>query len=148
MCLNFVQGAKCYAIGSRCILGEKGALARNDALECELHGRFDVWVMQDDKLLVTDLGFPSDEPKQCLALGINQRLATQIAEEKSQQLRSAVLTTQRKCLRCGTQFWMSEHDGSFGAPETGKGYFCPTCIRKETEDSVARKLGVLGYWCG
>jgi DNA-directed RNA polymerase subunit RPC12/RpoP len=58
------------------------------------------------------------------------------------------LTTQRKCLRCGTQFWMSEHDGSFRAPETGKGYFCPTCLRKETEDSVARKLGILGYWCG
>jgi hypothetical protein len=121
---------------------------KNDDLECELHGRFDVWVMQDDRLLLTDLGFPSDEPKQCLALGISQELATRIAGEKSQQLGTSLLTTQRKCLRCGMSFWMSDHGGSSGVLETGKAYFCPTCMRRETEESIAKKLGILGYWCG
>ena len=148
MCLNFVQGGNCYATAGKCILGARGTTARNDALECELHGKYDVWVMQDDRLLVTDLGVPSDEPKQCLALGINQRLATRIAGEKSQQLRTTVITTQRQCLRCRTSFWISEHKGPYGAPETAKGYFCPTCVRLETQESVAKVLGNLGYWCG
>lgn len=148
LCLNFVEGGNCYATGGRCSLGSRGALAKNDALECDLQGKFDVWVMQGNRLLVTDLGFPSDDPKQCLALGINERLATQIAGEKARQSGCTVLTTQRKCLRCDTKFWMSEHVSLSYAAQTAKAYFCPTCIRQETEESVARKLGVLGYWCG
>jgi DNA-directed RNA polymerase subunit RPC12/RpoP len=145
--LNFVQGGNCYATGERCILGARGALAKNDSLECELHGRFDVWVMQNDQLLVTDLGFPSEEPKLCLAVGINRELAFRIAEMRCRQLGTSILTTQRKCLRCGMQFWISEHEGS-SAPQTGKGYFCPACMAKETEESIAGKMGILSYWCG
>ena len=148
MCLNFVLGGNCHATGGKCILGARGASVKNNALECDLQGRYDVWLLQDGKLLVTDLGFPSEEPKQCLALGVNQRLAARIAGEKSQKLGTPVLTTQHKCFQCGTRFWMSQHDGSPGAPETGKGYFCPTCIRQETERSVTGRLGILGYWCG
>jgi DNA-directed RNA polymerase subunit RPC12/RpoP len=148
LCLNFVEGGNCSATGGRCILGSRGALAKNDAVECDLQGKFDVWLMEDNKLLVTDLGIPSDEPKQCLALGINVRLATHIAQEKSRQLGSDVLTTQRKCFQCGVEFWMSEHAAFTDAIQTGKAYFCPSCIRQETEENVARKLGNLGYWCG
>jgi hypothetical protein len=120
----------------------------NDSLECELHGKYDIWVMQDGKVLVTDLGFPSDEPKQCLALGVSQELATGIADEKSQQLGTAVITTQRRCLRCRALFWISEHGASSSALQTAKGYFCPTCARQETQESVTKELGILGCWCG
>jgi hypothetical protein len=146
--LNYVQVGTCYATGGKCILGAEGALVRNNALACELQGKFDVWVMQDDRLLVSDLGIPSDEPKQCLALGINQKLATQIANEKSKGFGTSVVTTQRKCLCCGVPYWMSEHDSFVGNAETRKGYFCPSCIGRQTEDSLAKKLGILGYWCG
>ena len=148
LCLNYVQGGTCYATGGKCILGAEGALVKNNALACELQGKFDVWVMQDDRLLVSDLGIPSDEPKQCLALGINQKLATQIANEKSKRFGTSVVTTQRKCFCCGVPYWMSEHDSSAGNAETGRGYFCPSCIDRQTEESVAKKLGILGYWCG
>jgi hypothetical protein len=148
LCLNFVLGGDCHATGSKCILGPRGALVKNDALECELHGRYDVWVLQDDQLLVTDLGFPSEEPKQCLALGVNQRLAARIAGERSQALGTPILTTQHKCLQCGTRFWMSQHDASSVTPETGKGHFCPKCINQETERTISGRLGALGYWCG
>jgi hypothetical protein len=146
--LNFVQGGNCYATGGKCIFGVKGASVRNDTLACELHGKFDVWIMQDDRLLVSDLGIPSDEPKQCLALGINRKLATQIANEKSKRFGTSIVTTQRKCLCCGLLYWMSEHDSCAGNAETGRGYFCPSCIDRQTEGSVTEKLGILGYWCG
>jgi hypothetical protein len=146
--LNFVQGEKCYATGNSCILGARGAWAKNEALECELQGKFDVWIMQDDMLLVTDLGFPADEPKQCLALGINQALALRIAEEESARLETHASTTERKCLSCGMRFWMSDHDSPFGTAETGRSYFCPNCLKAQTEESLVKTLGMLGYWCG
>jgi len=148
VCLNYVQGGTCHATGGKCILGEAGVLARNDALACELQGKFDVWVMQDDRLFVSDLGIPSDEPKQCLALGINRKLATQIANEKSRGFGTSVVTTQRKCFCCGRSYWMSEHKRSAGNTETGRGYFCPSCIGQQTEQSLTERLGTLGYWCG
>ena len=147
MCLNFVLGGKCYATGGKCALGAKGASVKNEALECELHGKYDVWVLQDDNLLVTDLGFPSEEPKQCLALGINQRLAARIAAEKSEKLGRAVLTTQHRCFQCGSRFWMSEHDAS-ETPEPGKRYFCPTCMRQESKQRIEERLGLRSSWCG
>jgi len=122
--------------------------AKNDAMTCELQGEFDVWVMQDDRLLLSDLGIPSDEPKQSLALGINQKLATKIANEKSQSFRTSVVTTQRKCLCCGVSYWMSEHACSAGNAEVGRAYFCPSCISQQTEESIVKKLGILGLWCG
>jgi hypothetical protein len=148
MCLNYVQGGKCYATGQECLLGVKGASVRNDTLECRLHGKFDVWVMQDGKILVSDLGIPSDEPKECVALGINPTLAVEIGRRRAKHLGTLVQTTERKCHRCGSLFWMSEHDSSSGAAKTGRGYFCPKCIPQETEATMARELGILGHWCG
>ena len=148
MCLNFVIGGNCHATGGKCTLGAMGASVKNETLECELHGRYDVWVLQDNRLLVTDLGFPSEEPKQCLALGINQGLAARIAAEKSQKLGTSILTTQQVCFQCGCRFWVSQHHGSSSAAEPGKRYLCPTCLGKESEGSAAQRLGLLGTWCG
>jgi len=148
LCLNFVQGGVCYATGRRCLLGQEGALAKNDDRKCVLHGKYDVWVMQDNGLLISDLGFPSEEPKQCLALGVNEGLARQITSERSRQLGTMVLTTERRCLRCGTRFWYSDHEIGRRQAETGRGYFCPDCLSHETEETITRKLGNLGYWCG
>jgi hypothetical protein len=148
LCLNFVEGGECYATKGKCVLGARGTSANNDTLECELQGSFDVWVMQDDKLLVSDLGIPSAEPKQCLALGINKKLAIQIAKEKSGRLGTVVSTTERTCFFCNMPFWMSEHDSSHGITKTERGYFCPSCFHGETEENLVRKLGILGYWCG
>jgi hypothetical protein len=148
LCLNFVLGGDCHATGGKCILGARGTFVKNDDLECELHGRYDVWILQDDKLLVTDLGFPSEEPKKCLALGVNQGLAARIAGERSQALGTPILTTQHECLRCDTRFWTSQHDSSSRTLETGRGYFCPKCISQETERTISKELGALGYWCG
>ena len=147
MCLNFVLGGNCSVTGGKCTLGAMGASVRNEALECELHGRYDVWVLQDDRLLVTDLGFPSEEPKQCLALGINQELAARIAAEKSQRLETTVLTTQHRCFQCGSNFWMSEHDTSV-TPEPGKRYFCPKCMHHESRRSIEERIGLQSSWCG
>ena len=148
MCLNFVQGGSCYATGGKCLLGLEGASAKNTDRECLLHGIFDVWVMQDNGLLISDLGFPSEEPKQCLALGINESLAKQIAAERSRKLGTIVLTTERKCLGCGRLFWYSDHENSPRRAETGRGFFCSDCLSHETEQTMTRKLGNLGYWCG
>lgn len=134
--------------GRECYLGEQGASAKNEDSECSLHGRFDVWVMQDDKLLISDLGLPSEEPKQCLALGINQESAKQVVEEKSKQPGTMVVTTERKCFGCGRVFWFSEHETSKAQTGTGRGYFCPDCLGHETEKSIATEFGNLAYWCG
>jgi len=148
LCLNFVRGGGCYATDGRCLLGLEGSSAKNDDRKCVLHGRFDVWVMQDDRLLISDLGFPSEEPKQCLALGINEQLARQIGGERSQQIGITFLTTERKCLGCEKKFWYSDHELSTKQAQTGRGYLCPNCLSHETEDDLTRKLGYLGYWCG
>jgi hypothetical protein len=131
-----------------CLLGDRGVSAKNDVGECELQGRFDVWLMEDNRLLVSDLGFPSEEPKQCLALGVREGLAKRIAEEKSLQLATEIATSERKCLSCRRIYWISDHETSVKQVEIAKGYFCPTCIGKETEETMVRKLGNLGYWCG
>ena len=148
MCLNFVQGGDCYATGAKCLLGLEGASAKNPDRGCVLHGIYDVWIMQDNGLLISDLGFPSEEPKQCLALGINEKLAKQIAAERSRKLGTTVLTTERKCLGCGRPFWYSDHENSPRRVETGRGFFCSDCLSHETEQTMTRKLGNLGYWCG
>ena len=149
MCLNFVKrNGSCCATGDKCLLGEKGTSARNEDNDCPLHGRFDVWVMQDNRILITDLGFPSDEPKQCMALGISEELSKKIALERSRQLGTTVLTTERKCIGCGQPYWYSKHQTKAGQAEIGKGNFCLDCIAHQNEVLLTGKLGDLRYWCG
>jgi hypothetical protein len=147
MCLNYVQGGKCYATRQDCLLGQNGASAPNDSGKCSLHGKFDVWVTHDDRLLISDLGFPSEEPKQSLALGITEDLAAEIARKRSRELGTRIVTTERMCLGCSKGYWYSGHENSKGV-EIGRGYLCPDCLRNETEQGFATKLGSLGYWCG
>ena len=148
MCMNFVQGGRCYATRGRCLLGSRGSFASNTDRECELHGKFDVWAMQDNTLLISDMGFPSGEPKQCLALGVSQDLAKGIAEEHSRQFRTDVVTTQRRCFQCAKLFWISEHCDSSNLASIERGYLCPLCIRQEVSNFTSTKLGLLRYWCG
>jgi DNA-directed RNA polymerase subunit RPC12/RpoP len=146
LCLNFVEGGDCHLTGGKCLLGLSGASAANRNGDCEFHGIFDVWVTQKNQLLITDMGFPSEEPKQCLALGINETLARKIASDKVDKLGTCILTTERRCLKCRRQFWITQHTSKFGLLETGKGYFCPDCISEGR--SIEERLGVLRYWCG
>jgi hypothetical protein len=146
--MNYVEGGGCYATGKQCLLGLIGSTVGNYDGKCALHGEFDVWVMQDDDLLVSDIGSPSDEPKQCLALGVKRTLAEEIAYRRSVQLGTRVLTTQRICLACGGRFWVTEHKESSGFAERGHGHLCPRCVGISLDGLVAEKLGILRYWCG
>jgi hypothetical protein len=128
LCQNFVQRGGCHATGEKCLLGSLGMYAKNQDGECELHGGFDVWLTERNELLITDLGFPSEEPKQCLALGVNETLARKITVGRAQKLRTSILTTQRTCFKCGKQYWSSEHTTEEGLREVGKSKFCPHCI--------------------
>ncbi len=148
MCLNFVQGGECYATGGKCLLSSRGASVSNCDGECELHGKFDVWVTEENDLLITDMGFPSEEPRQCLALGVNENLASRIATEKAQKFGSAVLTSQRRCFKCGRRYWVSEHKYVSGLQKIGHGYFCPACSRGDPAKDFEKELGALRYWCG
>jgi hypothetical protein len=147
VCLNFVEGGGCYATGGRCLLGPSGASARNKDAICDLHGNFDVWLTEADDLLITDLGFPSEEPKQCLALGVNEALAREVAAKKAHELGTSIHTSEHRCSRCQKSYWVSEHTRSSGLLETSSTYFCPDCIRNKSI-SVESKLGVQQYWCG
>jgi hypothetical protein len=147
MCLNYVQGGKCYATHQDCLLGQNGASAPNDSGTCSLHGKFDVWITHDNRALISDLGFPSEEPKQCLALGVTEQLAVEIAQKSAQELATRILTTERRCLGCGKPYWYTEHENS-KVVGIGRGYLCPDCIAHETEQGFATRLGNLGYWCG
>jgi hypothetical protein len=148
LCLNYVEGDGCYVTGGKCLLGSKGRAARNSDGVCELHGRYDVWLTQHDDLLVSDMGFPSAEPKQCLALGVNRTLAMQISDKKSRELGTGLLTTQRRCLRCARTYWMSEHSEPEGLIVTGQSYLCPLCVRERASELLASRLDMQRYWCG
>lgn len=146
--MNYVEGGKCYAMGKDCLLGQRGSSASNYDGKCALHGTFDVWVTQEDDLLVSDIGSPSDEPKMCLALGINRSLAEEIGRNRSAQLGTRVLTTQRRCLACERSFWITEHKNSEDLTNKGRSHLCPSCIGKGVDGLMQEKLGSLRYWCG
>jgi hypothetical protein len=147
LCLNFIENGKCHVNGKKCILGPRGASARNEDHECELHGNFDVWLLRDS-LLVTDLGFPSDEPIQSLALGVNEIVATRIASQKSKLTGTHVTTSRRSCIRCGALYWTSEHARTSGLTRRGYATFCPRCLSHIDNLEAERRLGEQRHWCG
>ena len=147
MCLNFVENAKCHVNGRKCILGARGAVARNGDHECVLHGEFDVWAI-GDRLLVTDLGFPPEEPAQSLALGVNETVAMALASEKSERAAMSLTTSKRRCIRCGALYWVSEHVRVSGLIQNGYTNFCPTCFAHADSLEVKRRLAERRYWCG
>lgn len=145
--MNFVEGGGCHVLANACILGVKGASARNQDGECPIHGQFDLWVMQNDDLLISDIGSPSEEPKQSVALGISQPLAETIARGRSAKTGVRVLTTQRRCLVCANSFWMSQHGRGVMALE-GVGNLCPACAAKGSRALLPGQLEGLRHWCG
>lgn len=147
MCLNFIEDGKCHVNGRKCILGNRGATARNGDRECELHGDFDVWITQGN-LLVTDLGFPPEEPAQSIALGVNEAIATQVASEKSKQMGISQMTSKRKCTQCGELYWVSQHVRTSGMARRGYVIFCPDCLGRVDHADIERTLGENHHWCG
>jgi hypothetical protein len=148
LCMNYVEGGRCHLLAKACLLGAKGASAKNQDGECPIHGQIDVWVMQNDDLLISDIGSPSEEPKQSVALGINQPLAESIAHSRSAQTGAKVLTTQRRCLACANLFWMSEHSRREAMAQEGVGNICPTCTEKRSGAPLPGHLDRLRHWCG
>jgi len=147
LCMNFVEGGICHITGEECLLGQRGATAKNSDGECEMHGRFDVWLTEENNLLISDMGTPAEEPKRCYALGVNERLARDIAMTKAREFGTKVLTSQRKCIKCGTEYWMTKYGDSGGLLETTHSHLCPTC-RAQGADMDVERLGTQRYWCG
>lgn len=146
MCLNFVDNGTCSVTGKECILGAHGADSKNEAHECGLQGDYDVWVMHDG-VLVTDLGIPSKEPVQCLALGVNEQVAVAVASARSKLTAKPLQTSKRKCVRCGTLYWVSEHKRAHGLVTYGYGTFCPRCFGPEHLE-IGKSCSEVHYWCG
>ena len=147
LCLNFIEDGKCHVDGRSCILGSRGAAARNEDHECELHGGFDVWVTEG-KVMVTDLGFPPEEPVQSIALGVNETVAMATASEKSKQMGIPTTTSKRECIRCGAYYWVSHHARVPGLTRRGFVTFCPDCLSRLDHLDAESKLGENRYWCG
>jgi len=147
LCLNFIDDKKCHINGRSCILGPRGATARNEDRQCQLHGDFDVWITQGT-LLITDLGFPPEEPVQSIALGVNETVAMQVVEEKSMQLGIPLTTSKRRCMQCGKLYWVSRHTRTYGLARRGYVTFCPDCLGRLDRSTVESKLGENRYWCG
>ena len=148
LCLNFIENGKCHLNGGPCILGAHGAVAKNENRECTFQGTFDVWVT-DRGLLVTDLGFPPEEPvTQSIAVGVSETVAMSMAAAKSKEKRIPLVTSERRCIRCGASYWMSQHTRTTGLTQNGYANFCPTCFPRVDRSEVESRLGEQRHWCG
>ena len=141
MCMNYVEGGKCHVTRGDCLLGTFNGLNSH----CALHGAFDVWVTCDDKILISDIGSPSPEPKRSVALGVRKRVADEAAEHAAKETSSDIVTTQQRCRECGRLYWISEHERST-VTKLGRRHFCPVCINKV--HSRAAGFDLPEYWCG
>ncbi len=140
MCMNYVEDGICHVTSRKCLLGGLHGSGR----PCGLQGEFDVWVTLDDKLLVSDIGPPSPEPKRSVALGVRGNLACRIAECMAVKNSTQVITTQQKCRRCGSRYWITDHHRT--SARLGRRYFCPNCIGRLSDQNG--ELDVTEYWCG
>ena len=147
LCLNFIENGKCHINGGKCILGARGAAARNEDHECKMHGEFDVWIL-GERLLVTDLGYPPEEPAKDLALGVNESVAMAVTLKESKRAGLPVTTSKRKCIQCGTLYWMSGHVRVSGMIQNGYTNFCPKCFGHVDSVGVEKRLADQRYWCG
>jgi len=146
LCLNFIENGTCHIDGRKCILGPRGAAAKNEDGECELQGGFDVWLL-NQSILVTDLGPPAKEPVRDLALGVNENVAMSIASDNSKKASRYVTTSKRTCIRCGGLYWMSQHLRVSGLAQIGHTKLCPKCVDSDDAD-IASRLGERRQWCG
>ncbi len=124
-----------------CLLGFSHELDR----DCAIQGSFDVWVTWEDKILISDIGSPSPEPKRSIALGVDKRVADEVAEFIARKDSLKIVTTQQTCTLCGKLYWLTEHEASVA--RLGRRRFCPACILK-AEGSGGGTFDVPDYWCG
>ena len=147
MCLKYIQNGTCHIDGTTCILGARGALAKNENHECEMHGRFDVWML-GNSVLVTDLGAPAEEPVQDLALGVSKIVAMTVAKERCNRYGLPLATSKRTCIQCGVAYWISQHGHGEGFLQNARANFCPKCVSQSSHSAIANRLGREHEWCG
>jgi hypothetical protein len=147
LCLNFIEGGRCHIDGRPCVLGARGAEARNENRECTLHGEFDVWLLESG-LLVTDLGFPPEEPVRSVALGVNESVAMCTALDLSKQIGMPLATSKRTCIQCGGPYWTSQHARAPGMTRNEYTALCPTCLDRCDQPGLGKRLGEQRTWCG
>jgi ribosomal protein L33 len=138
--MNYIEGGTCHVTGRECLLGTSHEINH----ECAIRGDFDVWITCDDKVLISDIGPPSPEPKRSVALGVGKRVADEIAMLTALKTSGEIMTTQQRCRQCGRLYWITEHESS--VTRLGWRRFCPRCIGS-TDRSVG-KFDVPDYWCG
>jgi len=142
LCMNYVEGGKCHVTRGDCLLGTSHGLNGH----CALHGVFDVWITCDDKILISDIGSPSPEPKRSVALGVGKRVADEVAMLAGKETSGEIITTEQKCRECGRLYWISEHDDST-VTKLGRRHFCPACIGK-VQSTKGLGFDLPQYWCG
>ena len=142
MCMNYIEGGMCHVTGNECLLGASYDLNH----ECAIRGSFDVWITCDDKVLISDIGSPSPEPKRSVALGVGKRVADEIALLIARKNSGEIITTQQTCHECGRQYWISEHESST-VTRLGRRHFCPRCIEKFDGNRI-EEFDIPEYWCG
>jgi hypothetical protein len=141
MCMNYIEGGVCHVTGRGCLLGDTYDVNR----ECAIRGNFDVWVTCDDKILISDIGSPSPEPKRSVALGVGKRVAEEIALVTARNNSGEIVTTQQRCRQCREMYWITEHESSL--TRLGRRHFCPRCMEKIDGSSVG-EFDLPNYWCG
>jgi len=140
LCLNYVQGGFCLLDRKACLLGTRGNEARNKDQECPRHGPFDVWKTQEGLVLVSDLGSPYEYIEDCYGLGVSLEEATKIAQDQAKRLQTKIVTTQRRCVKCGTRFWSRGSLAQRTCPSRAAGYFCVSCLERTPEVDLEQ------YW--
>jgi len=130
----------CRVTGKDCLLGT----SYDTKHACELNGNFDVWVTIDDDVLISDIGSPSPEPKRSVALSVNQNVALAIAEVTVRTISGKIITSQQKCRKCGSGYWITEHE--YTKSRVGRRFFCPDCIRGI--EGKGSDFDFFDYWCG
>jgi hypothetical protein len=159
LCLNYVQGGACLIDATRCLLGRRGSEARNQDHECPRQGPFDVWRTREDSILTSDLGGPYEGVKDCYGLGISLREATRVAQDHALHLSARIVTTQRKCGKCGIVFWPRADLAGDSTLERTAGHFCASCMklaskadleeyRRQVDSAGGRPQVGLSEWCG
>jgi hypothetical protein len=142
LCMNYIEGGTCHVTGRECLLGSSYDVNR----ECAIRGTFDVWVTCHDEVLISDIGSPSPEPKRSVALGVDKRVADEIAIFTARKNSLEIITSQQRCRQCGRRYWLTEHESST-VTRLGRRSFCSKCIERFDRSSVG-KFDVPDYWCG
>jgi len=159
LCLNYVEGGFCLLDGSPCLLGTRGSEARNEERACPRQGSFDVWRTKEDLILISDLEGPYEGVKDCYGLGISVEEAAKVAQRQAQSAHTRIVTTQRKCAKCGERFWPRGKFAERSPPGRAAGYFCASCLGTASQaelDQYWKEVGSasedshvdLSEWCG